>query len=368
MADLDAKLRKVLERTTKELEAKNINARMYAGDDISISSHIPYTLPTGLAELDLQLGGKGGLPAGRLIEYFGFEMCGKTTACLHTIAEIQKRGGHALFVDTEHTFSPQRAKQCGVNLDRLQVISAHSIEAAFESIYRFIEECEELGITNEIPVLIVVDSITGTHTEAEFNNKEKKDEWKKDQRLGAEAKAIRRGVKKLNGMLARTKAICILINHAIATNLTATFGKKSDSAGGHGAKIMSSIRVCFRHKGKLKDKNTRLREGQQICLSIEKLKNAHLTMDEVAEIHIGKVGFDQERSLLEAGLKTGWITVSGPKNSLTYSLDYAGVTKEFKRRGWLNLIEELGGYDTVYDLWVERAKESGHMLKWEDSW
>jgi recombination protein RecA len=361
-------LTKILNQMKKNLKDKNVATTIHRADDLNIASYTPYTIPSGLAELDYQLGGKGGLPAGRLIEYYGFEMCGKTTASLHALAEVQRAGGFGAFVDAEHTFSPGRAIQCGVNLDKLHIMSAMSIESIFEAVCTYIDFVEEAGLAKKVPCLIVVDSITGTHVESEF--KDKKKEYAKDQRVGAEAKAIRRGVKRLHGMLARTKVSCILINHAIATNIGVAFGKKSGSAGGHGAKIMASVRVEFKNAGKLthKEHNEDIRDGQKISLTIEKLKNANLQHPVVKEIHLKEDGFDQHLSLLNAAIMTGWVTKHGQTSGQHYRIPFGEDERQFKGDEWESVVSEMGGYRKVYDLWVERAKNSGHIQKWEDAW
>ena len=139
MASEDDRLDKLHNDMKDNLKSKNVAASIHKSNDLAIASFTPYTIPSGLAELDLQLGGRGGLPAGRLIEYYGFEMCGKTTAALHALAEVQKNGGFGMFIDAEHTFSPTRAQQCGVNLERLQIMSAHSIESIFEAACTYVE-------------------------------------------------------------------------------------------------------------------------------------------------------------------------------------------------------------------------------------
>jgi RecA/RadA recombinase len=291
--------------------------------------------------------------------------CGKTTAALHAIAEVQRKGGFACFIDAEHTFSPERAAQCGVNLDKLQVMSAHSIEAIFEIACTYLDIVEKKGLGSK-PVLIVVDSVTGSTIESEMTEKK---EYTKDQRVGGEAKAIRRGARRLSGILARGKATCILINHAIATNLTMAFGKKSGAAGGHGIKIMSSVRIEFKNVGTLKHKEdgVDIRDGQKISLTIEKLKNANLTMAKVPEVHLKENGFDRKLSLLNAAVMTGWIEKDGVKNPM-YTIEIAGEARQFKQNEWTDIVRELGGYKTAYDIWLDRAQQTGHIQLWENAW
>jgi len=371
MASEDDKLDQLLNDMRKNLAKKNVTATIWKSNDLGIASYTPHTISTGLAELDLQLGGRGGLPAGRLIEYYGFEMCGKTTAALHAIAEVQRMGGFACFIDAEHTFSPVRAEQCGVNLDRLQIMSAHTIESIFEAACTYVEYCENLGLAKKRPVLIVVDSVTGTHIESEMHEKTAKEAYAKDVRIGGEAKAIRRGVKRLHGLLARSKVTAILINHAIATNLTATFGKKSGAAGGHGTKIMASVRVEFKNFGKIAKKRTGeqdLREGQMVTLTIEKLKNAQLQLPKVEKVELREYGFNQNLSLLNAAVMTGWITVQGTGASKYYTIPIADEEKQFKHSQWDELVMSLGGYFQVYAMWLDRAKQTGHIQLWEEAW
>jgi recombination protein RecA len=356
---------KLLEATREDLKDRKVLANIHKPTDIGIASYIPYTISSGLAELDLQLGGKGGIPAGRLIEYYGFESVGKTTAALHALAEVQKMGGFGLFIDAENTWSPTRAQQCKVDLNKLQVASVNSVEALFETACVFIDKMEELGLAKKYPCLIAADSLTGTHVESEFESRDD-GEYSRDQRIGSEAKAIRRGVKKLQGKLARAKVACILINHAIATNLTAAYGKKSGSAGGHGAKLLSTIRIEFKNAGRIGTKDQR--EGQEVQITIEKLKNAQLTEIEIGKVELREHGFDQNLSLLRAGVRTGWLTEQGAGRGLTYSLKLGEEVKQFKQKGWADIVEQLGGYDEAYKLWIEKAKLDNYIRPWEDAW
>lgn len=351
------KLDLILENTRKSLK-NDPTITVHASTDTGIASFIPFTIPSGLPELDLHLGNRGGLPTGRLIEYYGFEACGKTTAGLHAIAETQRMGGLALFIDAEHTFSPSRAAECGVDLKALQVASVYSIEAVFTVAENWLTAVAVEKFTG--PVMIVVDSVTGKTTETESDS-----DFSKDSRVGHEAKQIRRGVRRLTGLLGKTKATCILINHSIASNLTMAFGKKSQSAGGHSPKLMSTIRIMFQNLGTL-GKASEKRLGQKIKLTIEKLKNAPLPYPIIEEVHLEDNGFNQGLSLLNAGIKTGWVSQSGKVYKFT---EEAGVEAQFTKDEWEQVMDKhFEGYRGAYTAWVNFAHQRGFIKFWHEAW
>jgi recombination protein RecA len=353
MSNDQEQIDKILNLTRKKLEkAKIDDAEITMGHDPGILSVVKFEISSGIPELDLNLGGKCGLPSGKIIEYFGWEGSGKTTAALHAIAEVQRMGGLALFVDTEHTFSKERAEQLGVDVDRLHVASASSIESVFTILEEFILSVDEIGFTG--PVLLVVDSITGVPTKGELQK-----EIHQEARVGNEAKQIRRGVKRTNSMLAKTNISSIFINHNISK--IAAWGKQSESAGGHGLKFFSTVRVSFTKTGTVKEGDIRL--GDKIKIEIEKLKNAELSNPIISEIYLMEYGFDKIGSLLEAACSTGWI--DHPKSSKTYSLNKGSDSeRQFKRSEWPEIVESLGGYYKVYNEWKEHGKVNNKLFPW----
>jgi RecA/RadA recombinase len=169
---------------------------VFLGNDLHMSSVAPYGISTGLAELDLYLGQKGGFPAGKIIELYGKPMCGKTSLALHTAAQWQKRGGIVFFIDTEFSFDPQRAAQLGCDAEAIIKAEAETIEGVFKYMIEMIDHLEKEAVT--VPVLFIVDSATGVPTNADV-----KGDIDANERPGFEAKQIKRGIKKINAKLVR---------------------------------------------------------------------------------------------------------------------------------------------------------------------
>ena len=164
---------------------KNKDFMTYAGDDLSMGSVVPYGVSSGIPELDLYLGRKGGLPAGKVIEYYGFSMVGKTTAALQAAAEWQKRGGLVIFIDNEQSYSPERFRQLGGVPENLLKHEVNTIEQTFDVIYYYLGTIEgkaskkaQRGLLDDFdkPVLIIVDSVTGVPTQADTEGNLEKSE------------------------------------------------------------------------------------------------------------------------------------------------------------------------------------------------
>jgi len=347
MSDLE----KILQLTRKKLE-KNKFVDIHMAGDPGIASFVPFPYPTGLAELDYHFGGKCGLPAGKMIEYYGLPASGKTTLSYHAIVECQKLGGLALFVDSEQSFDEERAQTIGVNMKNLSVASTDTIESIFNTIEEFLASVSESKFNG--PVIVVVDSITGVPTEFDIEQ-----DMTQEGRIGQEAKQIRRGVRRLQGMLSKTKALVIFINHAVSKMTTMPYAKKTQAAGGYGIKFMEFIRLELKTTGQLKEGtgDDAMRIGQKVGFEIEKLKNAALPYPKIEEIQLLANGFDKITSLLNAGVKTNWI---GKKSKLVYTL----LDKQFDKDEWPQVIAGIGGYDTAYKSWKEHGIETGALIPW----
>ena len=353
------KLEEILRLTRKSLkEDKNQFVSIHMAGDIGIGSHIPFAIPTGLAELDYHLGGKCGLPAGKIIEYYGMPASGKTTLSYHTLAECQKMGGLTLFVDTEQSWDDVRAEEIGVNPETISVAPARSIEGVFNVLEAFFTNSIEAGFKG--PMLAVVDSVTGVPTQADLDG-----QITTEARVGHEAKQIRRGVRRLQGILSDTKATVIFINHAVSKISSVAFAKQTQAAGGLGIKYMEFIRVELKNKGQIKkgSGDTQIRIGQEVGFEIEKLKNAHLPYPKFDEVELLDDGFNKVKSLFAAAVKTKYIakTKTGEVCTLFQGTD---VERQFKVDEWSQVMAELGGYDTVYKAWVEHGKQTGVLSPW----
>lgn len=327
---------------------------VHKAGDITISSHIPFSIPSGIPELDFNFG-RPGWPAGRCIELFGWEACGKTTLAYHAIAQAQRMGGGGYFIDTEKSWDENRAVQCGVNPNiKFSIGDADSIEGAFRLVDAICDA--RLDDNDGTPFVIVIDSITGTATEFMKTHDQGKEE-----RLGQDARAIRGGMRRIMEKIARAKINLFMINHAISTIPKHRFAKQSEAAGGHAIKFLSTIRVNLAnlgwiHKGADENKE---RIGQNITMKIEKLKGSSMQYTEVKEIQLlNTIGFDTESNLLDAGIKAGWIEHS--KGSKSYSLG----GNSFPRSDWPVVVSEMGGLDEAYKTFVGWCMEAGLMKPW----
>jgi len=349
--------------------AQKEGVSVYQGDDLKMGSVAPYGISSGLAELDLYLGRRGGLPASKIVEYYGLQMCGKTTAALQAAAEWQKRDGLVVFIDTEISYDPIRAKGLGCNPEEILWHPASTIEDVFKILIYYIGEIdvetkkkskkgwlEESGITN--PVLFIVDSITGVPTISDAQG-----DIDASERVGYEAKQIKRGLKKINPLLHEldAKPTIIFINHAISR--IASWGKSTASGGGHGIKFYASVRVEFTAIGNVINKETKERLGQKIAILIEKLKGGYLEWPSFNAELLNEGGFDKFESLKLAMISTGF--ADRPKSSKTITvLPGTDYETQFAQTDFKEFIEQQGGYDQVYQNWRRWCVENGALIPW----
>lgn len=348
------KLRNLISATRRDTTGKSQETlTIYKAGDLRLTSSVPYGIPTQLASLDLALS-KPGWPVGRIVELYGFEASGKTTLGYHAIAQAQAMGGSALFIDTERTFDPARARQIGVDPDNLNIAEADTIEEIFAYMEKTLDGLEAVGYDK--PFVIMVDSITGVSTEDDTDK-----DFKAPVRIGSEAIAIRRGMKRINTKIAKQKVLALFVNHAVAK--IAAYGKQSQAAGGHALKFYSTIRVEVTNLGQIKDDNTKIRTGQKVKVTVEKLKGAPLrrpTFD--TELH-NDTGFDKTGSLLDALIDIGIINHAPKSRSYTF----VPTNREFPLIEWPNIIEEQGGFAKMYQFFIGCAKANGEMTDWSPS-
>jgi recombination protein RecA len=193
-------------------------------------------IPTGNLLIDRALG-VGGFPRGRIIEVFGPESSGKTTLTLTAIAQAQKKGGLAAFIDVEHALDPQYAKKLGVNLDDLLVSQPSSGEEALQI-------CEALVRSNAIDV-IVLDSVAALVTKQELDGEIG------DSTVGAQARLMSAAMRKLTALIAKAKTVCIFTNQ-IREKIGVMFGNPETTPGGRALKFFSSVRIDIRRIGQIK--------------------------------------------------------------------------------------------------------------------
>lgn len=207
-------------------------AIMKLGEDHKVNVEL---IPSGALSLDLALG--GGYPKGRIIEIFGPESSGKTTLTLHAIAEIQKRGGTAAFIDAEHALDPAYAKRLGVDTANLLVSQPDTGEQALEI-------CETLVRSNAVD-LIVVDSVAALVPQAEIEGD------MGDAHMGLQARLMSQALRKLTGVINKSKATVIFINQ-IRMKIGVMFGNPETTTGGNALKFYASLRVDIRRTGQIK--------------------------------------------------------------------------------------------------------------------
>jgi recombination protein RecA len=258
------------------------------------------TVSTGSLAIDLCLGG-GGLPRGRIIEIYGPESSGKTTFCLSVIAEAQKRGGLAAFIDVEHALDPKYAKIVGVNLDDLLVSQPDSGEDALNI-------TETLIRSNAIDV-IVIDSVAALITKAELDGQ------MGDMTMGSQARLMSQAMRRLTAVVSKTKCICIFTNQ-IREKIGVMFGSPETTSGGRALKFFSTIRIDIRRKDQLKTPDGKI-IGNRTKIKVVKNKIAPPFTECEFDIMYDE-GISRTGSLVDLGIehkilekKGAWISFEG---------------------------------------------------------
>jgi recombination protein RecA len=290
-----------------------------AGQGISV-------IPTGSLALDIALG-IGGIPRGRIVEVFGPEGSGKTTVCLHIIAEAQRMGGIAVFIDAEHALDPAYSRTLGVNIDELLVSQPDNGEQALE--------IADLMVRSGAVDIVVIDSVAALVPRAEIEGE------MGDSHMGLQARLMSQAMRKLAGSLSRFDTTAMFINQ-LREKIGIQFGNPETTPGGRALKFYSSVRLDVRKVDNLKDGQEVV--GSRVRAKVVKNKLAPPFRQAEFDIVYGK-GISREGSLIDMGVaaeivkKSGaWFTYEGDQlgqgreNARAFLAEHADIALEIERR------------------------------------
>lgn len=265
------------------------------------------TVPTGSLSLDIALGA-GGFPKGRIIEVYGPESSGKTTIALQAVAEVQKRGGRAAFIDAEHALDPIYAQALGVNINELLLSQPDTGEQALEI-------CEALVRSNAIDI-VVIDSVAALVPQAEIEGE------MGDSHVGLQARLMSQALRKLAGIINKTNTIAIFINQ-LREKVGVMFGNPETTTGGRALKFYASVRLDVRRGEQIKLGDSVI--GNRTTIKVVKNKIAPPFKTASVDVMYGE-GVSYEGELVDLGAEVGVLEKSGAWYS--YNGEKIGQGKE----------------------------------------
>ena len=284
------------------------------------------TIPTGSLSLDLALG-LGGVPKGRIVEIYGPESSGKTTVALHMIAEVQKRGGIAGFIDAEHALDPVYAKNIGVDIDELYISQPDSGDQALE--------ITETMVRSGAMDIIVVDSVAALVPKQEIEGD------MGDSHVGLQARLMSQALRKLTPVISKSNCVVIFINQ-LREKVGVMFGNPETTTGGRALKFYSSVRMDVRRIETLKQSGEMV--GNRTRVKIVKNKIAPPFKEAEFDIMFGK-GISKEGDILDLAVKCdlvsksgAWFAYNGDKigqgreNAKTYLSEHPEIMEELEQK------------------------------------